>query len=1144
MNNINKSLSVNETYIIDSIEGNDIMSACTALYSNEIISCSGNTAILLQNGVISFNGNILAPIVSGGTFYGDGSNLTGISTQDTYVTGGTYSNGTATFVNNTGGTFNVSGFYTGYTAPTDVFVTGGTFDSVTGIAIFTNNTGGTFSISGFVNTYTTGVTFNSNVLTIYRNDGAELTTNIDSFGSITATTYYGDGSNLTGISTQDTFVTGGTYSDGTADFTNNTGGTFSVTGFTTPFTGGTVNGFTNFTDGLNTTTISAATYYNLPRDIRVTGGTYSNGTAVFRNNAGGTFNVSGFYTNFTGGVVSGLTATTISATTYENLPKIKYIINVAKEGGDFTSIKDAVDSILDSNSENRYVIKVAPGRYVEDEIILQGKEFISIVGTDILETLVVAGNPTQNIFTLGNNNELSFMTLSGATSGVAISCVDMGGFSLVHKISIYDCDTNVLVKSENDTSTFYGEYIDFNGEYSFGTKILALNELTAYANIENYYNYPTGTGVTIANSVQGSGATLSVFVGDGIGNGVSGSTNYQISDYASLNTISTTAYNWGYGVRVLNIGGPSRFDIDSYSVVDSLVYDLSVEHAGTFGTFGGGSATHTKLYNLSDTVYWAFLDTKDGEFEITRKISVTFKDNTHTDASTLIFKGSTMGLMSGGIISNVSGLTVNVASGFGYLQKTVGTEIYMRIDWENTLITLLPNINEYLYFNENEILSTSGSRPNSVNNIVLGRVVTNSSSVSFIDDSPLNADHTSNRFGSLFREALGPIYAFGSIVTEGSTPFTLDVTSGEYYFSSNEYKPTGGTGLTFTQYYSNGIGGWNTSNTTLVNNTQFDNNGILSGLTASAYTKHTLYIVGSGVNEKYMLVLGQNQYATLVETENALLPTPPTYFNDSVAQIANIYVRQGVSNVAEIEDIRPVIGFKAGGINASSLHANLLGLTSDDHKQYLLVDGSRAMSNNLDMGGNAIVSALTVNGVTVEAHASRHQNGGDDEIATDTPAPSQIPKADTFGKLDGWISDASNTVKGLTTLSLDPDVATNPIAVGVNDPRFLNSITGVTNTNDTITFTNNTGGTFSFTNAFLRNQTNASTTDTITINQSIFNPSNLIVLNTSIFIIESGADYYVLGDLTNNGVIIVDGTLKIGGELYNSGIITGSGTIE
>jgi len=108
--------------------------------------------------------------------------------------------------------------------------------------------------------------------------------------TISATTY----NNLP----KDVFVTGGTYSSGTATFTNSTGGTFSVSGFSTStgdsFTGGSVSGSTNFTNGLTANTISATTYYNLPTDIFVTGGTYTNGDVTFTNNTGGTFTVTGF----------------------------------------------------------------------------------------------------------------------------------------------------------------------------------------------------------------------------------------------------------------------------------------------------------------------------------------------------------------------------------------------------------------------------------------------------------------------------------------------------------------------------------------------------------------------------------------------------------------------------------------------------------------------------------------------------------------------------------------------------------------------------------------------------------------------------------------------------------------------------------
>jgi len=76
------------------------------------IQSDGNVGIgtTTPNANLTVNGSVSATTISGGTFYGDGSNLTGISTQDIFVTGGTYTNGDVTFTNNTGGTFNVSGF--------------------------------------------------------------------------------------------------------------------------------------------------------------------------------------------------------------------------------------------------------------------------------------------------------------------------------------------------------------------------------------------------------------------------------------------------------------------------------------------------------------------------------------------------------------------------------------------------------------------------------------------------------------------------------------------------------------------------------------------------------------------------------------------------------------------------------------------------------------------------------------------------------------------------------------------------------------------------------------------------------------------------------------------------------------------------
>jgi hypothetical protein len=117
------------------------------------------------------------------------------------------------------------------------------------------------------------------------------------------------------------------------------------------------------------------------------------------------------------------------------------------------------------------------------------------------------------------------------------------------------------------------------------------------------------------------------------------------------------------------------------------------------------------------------------------------------------------------------------------------------------------------------------------------------------------------------------------------------------------------------------------------------------------------------------------------------------------------------------------------------------------------------MTGNLNLDGNNIISAGTINNVTIQSHATRHQYNGADEVGTLTPTPFAIPYADSNSKLDSWISSASTTTLGLTKLSAAPTTASNPIAVGTNDLGYLNSITGITYSANTLTATRVSGGT-------------------------------------------------------------------------------------
>lgn len=172
------------------------------------------------------------------------------------------------------------------------------------------------------NVLVTGAT-NGQVLTYSASTGLWVPTTLVSGnftgGTVTGPTIFTGGLSATTFSATtylglptDIRVTGGTYNQpsGTITFTNNTGGTFNVTGITVSggsgpevfVTGATKSGsvatFTNTTGG--TFTLTGLT------DTFVTGGTYTSSasTITFRNNTGGTFNVTGITSSSGGGIPS------------------------------------------------------------------------------------------------------------------------------------------------------------------------------------------------------------------------------------------------------------------------------------------------------------------------------------------------------------------------------------------------------------------------------------------------------------------------------------------------------------------------------------------------------------------------------------------------------------------------------------------------------------------------------------------------------------------------------------------------------------------------------------------------------------------------------------------------------------------------
>ncbi len=312
------------------------------------------------NGELTITGNTN---ISGNTTVGGAISATTYLNlpTDIRVTGATYSNNAFTYTNNTGGTFNVLfNTLTGLTVNGDLTVTGSTIVSgnttVSGDVISLQylkslNSNGEEGGEIFLNKPQTGTTLNGGVtVDVYQNKirffeqggtarGAyiDLTACIGGAGTNLLSGGGGEVNTASNLGTGTGLFAQKSGVDLQFKSLTSTGGTVTISNNSTTvnlevvpasnFTGGTVAGATNFTGGLTANTISATTYQNLPIDITVTGGTYSASvsTIIFRNNTGGTFNVTGITatgggTTFTGGTVTGATSFTngLSANTFSS----------------------------------------------------------------------------------------------------------------------------------------------------------------------------------------------------------------------------------------------------------------------------------------------------------------------------------------------------------------------------------------------------------------------------------------------------------------------------------------------------------------------------------------------------------------------------------------------------------------------------------------------------------------------------------------------------------------------------------------------------------------------------------------------------------------------------------------------------------
>jgi hypothetical protein len=673
-------------------------------------------------------------------------------------------------------------------------------------------------------------------------------------------------------------------------------GTLSDWSLFTPgiFTGGTVSGETNFTSGVTATIFSAGTYLNLPIDNTVTGGTYnpSNGSVTFTNNTGGTFTVTGFITGFTDIQVTGYTysantftiydssgntfsatinsmtgltvngaisATTISASTYQNLPITTLTVNSTPISGGTSGrvfFQNSANTLSQSsnlfwdNANGRLGVGTSsPGRplTVVNSILgvvalfggqnaapswvgigsvdggsspfIQGYD-TSVTGTTKLSlnangSNVLIGTTTDAGFRLDVNGtarvqgeaNVSFLSLAGNTavnnSGSIMILGASGAWTGVRVPRYFEISGSINASSGFTRGTFINQ-----------TLVATANNDTLYA-LDIAPSFTTGsfTGVTsVPLRIRNSSGTGNAFYIDGIGNAVIA---------GSLNT------NTVYGTGNINLSSGSgnlllqtNFTVNTGLVMFNSTRNIVIQNGGTFTDAG------FRLDVSGNTRI-------NGGLTATT-ISATTYQNLPSDViiinSTQIQSGSTGGILfqsSASTVSQSSNLFWDNVNGFLGIKRTPIVEI-----------DVLGSIRASSFI-FTDTTQTRAIQSNSSNLVIRG---------------------VGNIFATMFQTTGNFVFQNGGTFTDAG--FKLDVNgTGRFQNQLTLSPPTNTTALSVSGYNVTGsssqiaidiAGTWNTSGApTLikgnVTNTLSDTNSLLMDLQVGGVSQFRVTRSGYGI---------------------------------------------------------------------------------------------------------------------------------------------------------------------------------------------------------------------------------------------------------------------------------------------------------
>ena len=443
---------------------------------------------------------------------------------------------------------------------------------------------------------------------------------------------------------------------------------------------------------------------------------------------------------------------------------------------EFTSLSLAVASITDADPITKpYIIEIGAGVHtVNNPIVLPSG--VSVRGAGINTTQIVPQNAAQHLFVPSEMCEISFLNLKGAVGSIgsgkaAIYFEVVGNFGQVHKVSIYDFDIPVENYANTADSTVYLEYVDINGDYTFGIKTRQNGSFIAYTQAENFYSYASAGTTPI--HVYATGPNSQVILNSAGLSGGSDNKGIVVANGASISGSDVFVKDFlgtGTGFISENTGSGPFVDLTGITFSNNTK-DVSIDNPSTTGVLNiTADKSKVTVDDLADVTV-VVADVSIGGITLVGEFN--YSSNNFADVANigpLVSTSSTMGVFTGGQLSAGAGLTLNVAALKGYITTgVVPNDVIKYFQLDAQSISVTASSNNYIYINSSGTLVQNATAPDTRENILLGRVITDATGILFIEKAPLDSQHYSNKIDRMFREAIGSIYSTGSLVSENGT---------------------------------------------------------------------------------------------------------------------------------------------------------------------------------------------------------------------------------------------------------------------------------------------------------------------------------------------------------------------------------------